>query len=141
MATNPWAKPAAPEETPTAPVDEIQAPVDAIPPLQDGETAATVEEIPSAPATTEETLQESTETEISTTATADTAPAPVIDVPVVAPAQIDSSKVTVVIPKSFNLTLDDRTVVAYKAGTQNIPREHAEHWYAKANGVTIFTGE
>ena len=41
------------------------------------------------------------------------------------------------VPKAFKLTLDDHTPVNYVQGTVKMPREHAEHYYAVAHGVTI----
>jgi hypothetical protein len=41
------------------------------------------------------------------------------------------------ITKPFRITADDGGVHEYAVGTKKIPREHAEHWYAKAHGVTI----
>lgn len=46
--------------------------------------------------------------------------------------------VTVTIPKAFILTLDDHTQVKYAAGTDEMPLEHANHWYSKVMGVEIF---
>ena len=43
--------------------------------------------------------------------------------------------VSVFIPKDFKLTIDHSTVIDYKAGPRMIPKDHAEHWYAIANGV------
>ena len=45
----------------------------------------------------------------------------------------------VVIPKPFTLTLDSGGTVAYTAGTQTMPMEHAMHWWSRVQGVTIFT--
>lgn len=49
-----------------------------------------------------------------------------------------SGMVTAVVPKRFELTRDHHVPVIYKAGTQKMPRSDAEHWFAKAQGVTIF---
>lgn len=46
-------------------------------------------------------------------------------------------KVTVDVPRDFNLTDDGHLVTSYKAGRQKMPRSHAEHFYAKANGVRV----
>jgi hypothetical protein len=51
--------------------------------------------------------------------------------------EASSEMVTVAIPKQFNLTQDDGTTVVYKVGVADMPRDHAEHWYAVAHGVTI----
>jgi hypothetical protein len=50
----------------------------------------------------------------------------------------DDDMVTAIIPKSFQLTLDNHAHVSYEAGTQDMPREHAEHWFAVAMGVEIY---
>jgi len=47
-------------------------------------------------------------------------------------------KVTVLIPKDFTLTLEDHREVKYKAGVDEMPVEHADHWYSKAMGVEIY---
>jgi hypothetical protein len=49
--------------------------------------------------------------------------------------------VTAVVPSEFSLTDGHHVQVKYMAGTQEMPRKHAEHWYAVANGVTIYTGK
>lgn len=49
----------------------------------------------------------------------------------------EDDEVLCTIPKSFTLTDDDHKPHPYKPGTYNMPREHAMHWYAKANGVTV----
>jgi hypothetical protein len=54
------------------------------------------------------------------------------------PAAVD--QVIVESPKAFRITLDNHAVVHIKPGTQRVPRYIAEHWYAKANGMTIFKG-
>lgn len=46
--------------------------------------------------------------------------------------------VTVRIPKNFTLTLDDHTQVHYKAGTDEMPIEHAQHWYSQVHGVEVY---
>lgn len=48
-----------------------------------------------------------------------------------------SDQVLVTIPKAFNLTGDLGEVTRYEIGTREIPRAHAEHWYAEAHGVKI----
>jgi hypothetical protein len=47
-------------------------------------------------------------------------------------------KIVVTAPKSINIILDNHTKVVIKAGVSRIERFVAEHWYSKANGVTIF---
>jgi len=48
--------------------------------------------------------------------------------------------VTAIVPKAFHLTLDHHRSVTYEPGTQDMPRDHAEHWFAKAHGVEIYGG-
>jgi hypothetical protein len=48
--------------------------------------------------------------------------------------------VVVVVPKQYILNLDHHKSVTYQAGTQRMERSHADHWWSKANGVTIFVG-
>lgn len=48
-------------------------------------------------------------------------------------------KVTVTVPKAFRLTLDNHTVVQIKEGVQDLHKFIADHWYAKAHGVAIYT--
>ena len=43
--------------------------------------------------------------------------------------------VTVTVQKAFVLTLDTHQKVPYGSGIQEMPREHADHWWAVANGV------
>lgn len=45
--------------------------------------------------------------------------------------------VNVKVPQAFRLTLDSHHEIAYDAHTAKMPKAHAEHWYAKANGVEI----
>lgn len=45
--------------------------------------------------------------------------------------------VLVTVPKDFHLVLDHHHDVKYRAGTYEMPVEHAEHWWSKANGVTL----
>lgn len=46
--------------------------------------------------------------------------------------------VTVLIPKNFTLTLDDHTQVSYVAGVDEMPIEHASHWWSVQNGVEVY---
>lgn len=48
--------------------------------------------------------------------------------------------VTVKIPRDFRLTLDSHHEVHYKAGIDEMPLEHALHWFAQANGVEVYRG-
>ena len=52
-----------------------------------------------------------------------------------APASTDL--VPVMVPKGFMLTDDNHQTHKYSAGPQRMRRDHAEHWYSKANGVTL----
>ena len=64
---------------------------------------------------------------------------PTVVTPVeVAPAASAEVYVTVTVPKFFQLRVEDGTVYPYKAGVQEMRLEHADHWYARANGVTIY---
>lgn len=46
--------------------------------------------------------------------------------------------VTVTVPKGFKLRINNHHTVDYKAGVQEMPLEHAEHWYSKAHKVTQY---
>lgn len=46
--------------------------------------------------------------------------------------------VTVTVPKRFKLRLDNHTVIDIHPGVQNVERMVADHWFSKANGVTVF---
>lgn len=41
------------------------------------------------------------------------------------------------VPTPFRLTMDNHQEIAYEAGAILMPKAHAEHWYAKANGVRV----
>lgn len=47
----------------------------------------------------------------------------------------EPAKVRVFAPRPFRLTDDKGLEHRYEAGEQDMPEEHASHWYAKANGV------
>lgn len=51
---------------------------------------------------------------------------------------VESDDVDVNVTKAFTLTLDGHQPVYYQPGIQPMPREHAEHWFAKAQGVTVY---
>ena len=53
-------------------------------------------------------------------------------------AELHDELVLVTIPKGFTLTDDGHHTFRYEAGPGKMPRTHAEHWYAKKQGVTIF---
>lgn len=46
--------------------------------------------------------------------------------------------VTVTVPKAFKLRIDHFREFDFKAGVQEMERSVAEHWYSKANGITIY---
>lgn len=48
----------------------------------------------------------------------------------------DVSMVKVHVPKTFHLT-DEHGRHTYLAGTPEMPKDHAEHWYAQAHGVEV----
>lgn len=52
-------------------------------------------------------------------------------------AAAQEGMVPVNVPRAFGLCLDVNHVIPYKAGAYLMKREHAEHWYTKASGVTI----
>ena len=54
------------------------------------------------------------------------------------PENTIEGKVTVTSPKAFKLRVDNHVTVDYKAGVQEMPVSHAEHWYSKANGVVVY---
>jgi hypothetical protein len=62
------------------------------------------------------------------------------DVIEVAEVAEDESTVTAIIPHKFILNIDHHQQVQYVAGTQLMPRAHAEHKWSVANGVQIFKG-
>lgn len=45
--------------------------------------------------------------------------------------------VKVVVPKAFTLVIDHHHDVKYSAGTYDMPVDHAENWWSKANGVVL----
>lgn len=51
--------------------------------------------------------------------------------------QDEVEQVTVIIPVPLRLTLDNGVVHDYPKGTQKMPLDHAQHWFAVARGVTI----
>lgn len=73
------------------------------------------------------------------------APAPRISLEAEHAAQKKAAKarveeeVTVVVPRPYTLTTGPGTAVSYEAGTQEMPKSHAEHWYSRAHGVEIYT--
>lgn len=52
---------------------------------------------------------------------------------------MEEDMVTAVVPVPFKLTTDDHVMHDIAAGTQDLPRAWAEHDYAKAHGVTIYS--
>lgn len=53
------------------------------------------------------------------------------------PKEPSGDSVLVTVPKDFHLVLDHHHDVKYRAGTYEMPLEHAEHWWSKANGVAL----
>ena len=51
-------------------------------------------------------------------------------------AEASSDNVLVTVPKGFRLVTDHHHHVDYQAGTYQMPRDHFDHWWSKANGVT-----
>lgn len=47
-------------------------------------------------------------------------------------------EVLAIVPTAFKLQLSPGVIVMYEAGPARMPRSHAEHDYAKANGVTLY---
>lgn len=74
----------------------------------------------------------------STPATAAAPPAP--DDGDLKPRTKKEDKASYKVPRAFNLTLDDSSVVRIEAGVQDLPKAYGEHWYAKANGVVPHDG-
>lgn len=56
-------------------------------------------------------------------------------------AQSDEAFVTSLVPRGFTLFLRPGLKVTVKAGTQELPVSIANHWYAKAHGVTTYVPE
>ncbi len=85
------------------------------------------------------------------TETPEVAQAPAVAEPVVEPdseptpevaqaseASVDGVYVTVTVPKPFKLRTSHDRIVDYVAGTYEMLVEDAEHWFSKAQGVTIY---
>lgn len=53
------------------------------------------------------------------------------------PTKREAELVTAAVPRPLMLTDDNSVVHKYDVGVQDMPRAHAEHWYAKAHGVEI----
>jgi hypothetical protein len=50
----------------------------------------------------------------------------------------DVELVTVVSPRAFSVMLDHGNLFAFTVGAQEVPAAVADHWYAKAHGVTLY---
>lgn len=60
---------------------------------------------------------------------------------VVRTEDVPDKMVTVRIERDFTLTGDDHKPIQYKAGVDEMPLSHANHWFAKnAGGVTLYVG-
>ena len=46
--------------------------------------------------------------------------------------------VTAVVPRTYHLNLNHSHRVTYQAGTQEMPKSHAEHPWSKAHGVEVY---
>lgn len=55
-----------------------------------------------------------------------------------APTAAETATVTVTVPKAFTLRLDHQREIKVAAGVQQMEVTNANHWYSKANGVTIY---
>jgi hypothetical protein len=53
-------------------------------------------------------------------------------------ANVDGVYVTVTVPKDFKLRTSHDRIVDYVAGIYEMLVEDAEHWFSKAQGVTIY---
>jgi hypothetical protein len=53
---------------------------------------------------------------------------------------LSGKMVTVSIPQAFNLLQDNHVMKHYEAGIDEMPIEHATHWYSLAHGVEIHKG-
>lgn len=56
-------------------------------------------------------------------------------------ANLSGKKVTVTIPRGFILTDDGHIEHRYGPGIDEMPVEHAEHWYSKVHGVEIYNAK
>lgn len=55
-----------------------------------------------------------------------------------AEAQAEADElVKVNVPKAFRLTVDGHRTIEYPAGIQDMPADHADHWFTKAMGVQV----
>ncbi len=54
------------------------------------------------------------------------------------PRRKDEHLVTAIVPRDFQLTLENYALVLIPAGTQALPRHIARHWWARANGVVLY---
>lgn len=50
-----------------------------------------------------------------------------------------AGEVLVLVPNAFTLTDDDHVKHNYTTATRRMPRRHAEHWFAQAQGVQVIT--
>jgi hypothetical protein len=54
-----------------------------------------------------------------------------------AAAAAAEGKVVINSPRAFKIRLDNQKEVFIQKGAQSVPKDIAEHWYCKANGVTV----
>jgi len=52
---------------------------------------------------------------------------------------VKEKMVTVTVPRAYKLRVDDHIEVPYKAGIQEMPESHANHWWSVNNGVEVYT--
>lgn len=57
---------------------------------------------------------------------------------IVTAVELPTDTVTVTVPRAFTLTLDSGSPVSYQAGVQEMPADHADHWFSRAQGVTVY---
>lgn len=72
-------------------------------------------------------------------------PAGAVAVAGAAPEVASEVTVTAIVPRPITLRLSEsngtdvtHTEVKYNPGTQQMPLDHATHWWAKANGVRVY---
>lgn len=51
--------------------------------------------------------------------------------------ELGEELVRVVVPKAYKLTDDSHRIFDYGPHTREMPPTHANHWYSKANGVSL----
>lgn len=59
-----------------------------------------------------------------------------VEIPKEEAAEQYSDLVKALVPKNYELVIDHHHSVKYQAGVVEMPEEHFNHWWSKANGVT-----